>query len=148
MPSEPQIVFHGIDASPAATDAIRGRLGKCGQVFDRITALRVVGAKRSSRGHERHLCRVEIDAEVPGGLIAVNHKSGDRGAQEDLHVAIRDAFDAARRQLEAQTRRMRSVHGKTRAERHNGRFTGIVADDGDGFVLPPVTSRPVSSASA
>lgn len=52
MQSEPQIVFHGIGASPAATDAIRGRLRKSEKVFDRITALRVVLAKSSSRGHE------------------------------------------------------------------------------------------------
>ena len=48
-------------------------------------------------GHHRNGAPfdVRIDLRVPGKEIAVSHKQSD-----DLQVAIRDAFDAARRQLQ------------------------------------------------
>ncbi|KAB2884261.1 MAG: HPF/RaiA family ribosome-associated protein [Albidovulum sp.] len=133
MQTEPQIVFHGMDASPAVTGEIHARIGKLEQVFDRITSLRVVVEKRMARGHKGHLYQVAVDAEVPGGMIVVNRKPGDLGAHEDLHDAIRDAFDAARRQLEDHVRKTKGVHVKTHPERHHGRVTQVFADAGYGF---------------
>jgi ribosome-associated translation inhibitor RaiA len=45
---------------------------------------------------------VRIDLKVPGGEVAVN-----REHDEDIQVALRDAFDAARRQLEDYSREQR-----------------------------------------
>lgn len=134
MQTEPQIVFHGMDASPTITGEIRGRIGKLERVFDRITSLRVVVEKRSARGHKGHLYQVAVDAEVPGGVIVVNRKPGDLGAHEDLHVAIRDAFDAARRQLDDYVRKMKGLQVKSHPERHHGRVAQVFADDGYGFI--------------
>jgi ribosome-associated translation inhibitor RaiA len=43
---------------------------------------------------------VRIDLKVPGKEIVVN-----RDHDEDIYVALRDAFDVARRQLEDHARR-------------------------------------------
>jgi ribosome-associated translation inhibitor RaiA len=43
---------------------------------------------------------VHIDMTVPGSEIVVN-----RVANEDVYVAVRDAFDAAKRQLEDHARK-------------------------------------------
>lgn len=134
MQTEPQIAFHGMDAAPAVTGVIHAKIAKLEQVFDRITSLRVVVEKRTARGHKGHLYRVAVDAEVPGGMIVVNRKPGDLGAHEDLHVAIRDAFDAARRQLDGYVRKMKGIQVKAHPERHHGRVTQVSADDGYGFV--------------
>jgi ribosome-associated translation inhibitor RaiA len=45
---------------------------------------------------------VRLDIKVAGGEIAIN-----RDHDEDPFVAVRDAFDAARRKLEDHTRRQR-----------------------------------------
>jgi len=45
---------------------------------------------------------VRIDIGVPGSEIVVN-----RDHAEDVYVALRDAFDAAKRQLEDYARKMR-----------------------------------------
>jgi len=47
--------------------------------------------------HKRHGKQfvVRIDLKVPGGEIAVTHEH-----DEELEIALRDAFDAARRRLE------------------------------------------------
>ena len=43
---------------------------------------------------------------MPGKHLLVNRNHHDNHAHEDLHVAIRDAFDAARRQVQDQMRRL------------------------------------------
>lgn len=45
---------------------------------------------------------VRIDLKVPGAEIAVDHQH-----DEEVRVAVRDAFDAARRKLEDQLRKQR-----------------------------------------
>jgi hypothetical protein len=50
---------------------------------------------------------VRIDISVPDGEIVVSRDPGPREAHEDAFVAVRDAFRAARRQLEDRARRVR-----------------------------------------
>jgi hypothetical protein len=50
-----------------------------------------------------------VELAVPGGTIVVNREPGEDHAHEDLHVAIRDAFDAARRRLQDQMKRLDGV---------------------------------------
>jgi sigma 54 modulation/S30EA-like ribosomal protein len=60
------------------------------------------------RQHERgNLYEVRIDLAVPGEEIAVNREAPLHAQSRDVHVAIRDAFDAARRRLEDYVRRRR-----------------------------------------
>jgi hypothetical protein len=44
---------------------------------------------------------VRITLALPGRTLVVSEDPGEAGAHEDAHVTIRDAFLAARRQLEA-----------------------------------------------
>ena len=57
------------------------------------------------RGHHRQgrVCDVRIRITVPNEELVVENQPPD----EDVHVAIRNAFDAARRQLEDYARRRR-----------------------------------------
>ena len=45
---------------------------------------------------------VRLDIKVPGGELVVNHEHN-----ADAHVAVRDAFDAAKRKLQDYARRQR-----------------------------------------
>ena len=134
METEPQIVFHGMDSSPAVSSEIHEKIGKLEQVFDRMTSCRVVVEKRTSRGNKGHLYQVAVEAEVPGGMIVVNKKPGDLGAHEDLHGALRDSFNAARRQLDDYVRKMKGVHVKSHPEKHHGRVVRLFPDEGYGFI--------------
>ena len=59
---------------------------------------------------------VHIGVRVPGGEIAVT-----REHDEDVHVALRDAFDAARRRLEDYVREKRGdVKKKSGVRRARG----------------------------
>jgi len=90
-----RISLHGIRRSKTLSDAIREKAEKLDRYYSHITSCRVVLelAARHKRKGKQFTAR--IDLRVPGGEIVVNKEH-----DEDLQVALRDAFDAARRQLE------------------------------------------------
>lgn len=55
------------------------------------------------RGHEHlgeaRLFHAHIELSLPGGVVEANHERGDRPSHADAFVAVRDAFDAAKRRL-------------------------------------------------
>jgi len=65
---------------------------------------------------------------VPGDDIVVN-----RQAAEDPYVAVHEAFDAARRQLQDHARRRRGVV-KVHEEIPHGRVSKLFPDEGYGFL--------------
>jgi ribosomal subunit interface protein len=97
-----QISFHGLRRSDAVYATIRERAEKLERYYDRIMSCRVVvdlGARHKRQGRQ---FAVRIDLKVPGGEIAVT-----REHDEDLRIALRDAFDAVQRQLEDYARTQR-----------------------------------------
>ena len=97
-----RITFHGIPRSPAIVAAIREKAEKLEQFHDRIMSCAVVveiPGRHKRKGKE---FVVHIDLKVPKGEIAVS-----RDHHEDIQVALRDAFAAARRKLEDVARRKR-----------------------------------------
>jgi ribosomal subunit interface protein len=102
-----QISFNNMDPSPAIEARIRKKAEKLEQFHDRIVGCRVV--VEAPHRHQRHgkLYAVHIDLSVPGKDIFVGRAGPHDQAHEDVYVAIRDAFDAAGRQLQDHARRMR-----------------------------------------
>jgi ribosomal subunit interface protein len=99
-----QITFRHMDPSPALEARIRERADELDQFFDRITSCRVVVECANKRHQQGNLFEVRVDLTVPGREIVVGRDSGANHAHEDAHVAVRDAFDAARRLLEDHAR--------------------------------------------
>ena len=97
-----QITFRGMETSAAIDAAVRERAGKLEQFHPRIVSCRVVIEQPARHKHQGNQFVVHIDLKVPGGEIAVN-----REHHEDVYVALRDAFDAARRKLEDFAREQR-----------------------------------------
>ena len=85
--------------SPEIEAAIREKAAKLDHYFDRITSCRVVVEQPSQHKRHGNPFTVHLDIKVPGGEIAITHDH-----DEDLHVALHDAFDAARRKLEDHVR--------------------------------------------
>ena len=97
-----QISFHGVERSDALYNAIRDKLEKLERYYDRIVSCRVVLELDARHKHQGKQVTLRIDLKVPGDEIAVTREHG-----EDIQVALRDAFDAARRQLEDYARNQR-----------------------------------------
>jgi ribosome-associated translation inhibitor RaiA len=102
MPLTLQIVFRNMDASVSAEALVRQRAAELEHFSDRLGACRVVLDCVHRRQQQGRLYQVHIDLAAPGGQIMVTHDAGTNHANDDVNVAIRHAFDAARRQLQDQ----------------------------------------------
>jgi len=108
MPIQPvEIVFQNFASSPAVEARIRERAEKLDRFYDQIMGCRVAVEASHRRHHKGNLYHVRIDLTVPGEELVVSRVPDDKQAHEDIYVAIRDAFDAMRRQLEDYARRRR-----------------------------------------
>lgn len=105
-----QINFRGMETSPALETLIRDKAIKLEQFHPNVTACRVVVDKPHQHKQQGKHFIVSIDLTVPGSSIVANHAH-----HEDVNVALRDAFFAARRQLEEHAMRMRG-DGKRRLD--------------------------------
>lgn len=95
-----QVSFRGIDPSEFLEAEVRQRAEVLGRFSDRIIACKVVLEPSHKNHHKGNIYHVRIDLTVPGKEIVVSRDPGGNHAHEDMHVAIRDAFQAAKRQLE------------------------------------------------
>jgi ribosomal subunit interface protein len=97
-----QITLRDISHSDAVEQAVREKAEKLDQFYPQIMGCRVTVEMPGKHKHQGRQFAVRIDITVPGSEIVVN-----RERDEDVYVALRDGFDAARRQLEDYNRRQR-----------------------------------------
>ncbi len=129
-----QITFRHMDPSPALEARIRQRAEELDRFFDRITACHVTVECGNRRHQQGNVFEVRIDLTVPGAEIVVGRDSGANHAHEDAHVAVRDAFDAARRRLEDHVRDRRG-DVKRHAVPDHGRIARLLPDRDCGFIV-------------
>jgi len=111
-----QITFRHMDPSPALEARIRRKAGELDQFFGRITSCRVVVECRHRHHQQGKLFEVRVDLMLPGSQPVAGHNHAVDHAHEDAYAAVRDAFDAARRQVEDHVRATRdeTKHGGAR----------------------------------
>ncbi len=96
-----KVAFDGVEHSDAVEARVREEVEKLEQFHDRIVSASVVIAKPQRRHHKGDTFQVRIHVVVPEAPdIAVSREPAATGAHEDVYVTIRDAFKAARRQLQ------------------------------------------------
>ena len=132
MPAWLQITFRNVDASPTVEAKVRERAHELEQFFDRIVSCRVVieAPKRHRHGDLHH---VRVDLKIPGKEIVVKRDPAEHHAHEDIYVAIRDCFDAVRRQLEDHVRRQRGDVKAHEVPSH-GKIGRLIAEGHYGFI--------------
>lgn len=102
-----QITFRNLDRSEAMEAQIQKKAEKLDQVCDDIMGCRVMVEARHRNHHKGNLYHVRLDITVPERELVVSRDPQENHAHEDAYVAIRDAFEAARRQLEDYVHRRR-----------------------------------------
>jgi ribosomal subunit interface protein len=102
-----QIVFHNMPRSEAVEAKIRSRAENLEKYCDAIIGCRVAveAPHHHHRAGNQYLVRVEVT--VPGDTLVARREPDAHHAYTDVYVAIRDAFDTIRRQLEEYERRRR-----------------------------------------
>jgi ribosome-associated translation inhibitor RaiA/cold shock CspA family protein len=124
-----EISFKDMDPSPAIESDVRERAQKLALFHHRIVGCRVTVEAPHRHHRKGKLYNVRVDISVPGKDIFVGHTGPRNHAHEDVHVAIRDAFDAAARLLEDHVRRMRG-DVKTHQAPIHGRIVRLFEDHG------------------
>ncbi len=123
-----QITARNLDLSEADREKIREKAEKLNTYYEQIMHCRVLVEVPHRHHREGILYNVRIDMTVPGSELIVK-----REPNEDIDVAIRDAFDAARRQLEDFARRHRGAV-KHHEEIPHARISALFPDKGYGFL--------------
>ena len=95
-----QIAFVGTTASEPPRAEVHAWLAKLGLLTASMTEGRVV-IEAVDQDHKERRYRVRMDLTMPHGVVSVGHDHPNNGAHEDIYVAIRNAFRAGRRELEA-----------------------------------------------
>lgn len=105
MEMQVEIAFRGMTSSPAVESFIRTWVAKLEAVYDRIERCDVVVEAPHLRHRQGNQYRVRVTMSVPGGQLVVSRDPGPDESHQDVYVAVRDTFHAARRQLEDHVRR-------------------------------------------
>lgn len=102
MKTELHILFRGTDASEAVKASIQKFVSKLEEIAQDLMACRVYVELEQKHQHQGRPFGVRIDLTLPSHEIAIN-----KVHNEDVYVALRDAFHAAKRQLQRLTEERR-----------------------------------------
>ena len=103
-----QITFRHMETSPAVETRVRELADHLGVFSDRIQTCRVVVDSPHRHHHQGKVFAVKVQLVLPGEDVVVDMERPQRDGHEDVYVVLRDAFDAAKRQLQ---QRMASLRG-------------------------------------
>lgn len=150
MLTPPTITFKGINSSSSLEAEIRRHIGVLDSYNGSLIGCRVV-IERSRHHQSGNHFHVGIDISLPGEEIVVSHEptllstalaaEADKVTKEieldrehkHVAVAIRDAFDVAKRKLQSTTERHRG-EVKAGPDRVPGRVVRLFANEGYGFL--------------
>lgn len=102
-----QITFRHMEPSPALETRIRELAARLERFSTHIMRCHVVVEPPAHHQHQGLLHDFRMSITLPDGEIAIRHAHPADHAHEDPYVALRDAFRAARRQLEDYERKRR-----------------------------------------
>jgi cold shock CspA family protein len=149
-----QITFRNVVSTEKIREEIQSRARKLERFYSPITSCRVLveaPARHRQKGYSFH---IRIDLTVPEGEIVVKREptlyplekdlggerqrkgTETRPERKHLQVAIREAFDAARRRLQDHARKIR-VDVKTHEPIPEGRVARILPVEGYGYIETP-----------
>ena len=109
MTDEFQVMYHNIDQTDAISEAVQKRITKLERFCDQIINGRVVLDCPHNNHHKGKVYSVSLEIHTSSLEVRVNQEQHDNHAHEDLYVAIRDAFNAAERQLKSVDKKHRST---------------------------------------
>jgi hypothetical protein len=133
-----ELAFHGLDHSDWAETEIRKRVGKLVRLHDRMTAVRVRVELEGRQHRTGNLFVVRIEMRLPGSADLVvsqePHRAKQKYREPTLRTAIRDAFEAAERQL-LDTKRQMNGDVRSHEAEMRGQISQLFPDQDRGFLI-------------
>jgi ribosome-associated translation inhibitor RaiA/cold shock CspA family protein len=132
------IGFHNMDPSPKIEQEIRQRVEKLERRYSNLIGCRVTVEALHNQHRTGNLHEVHITLSVPGRDLVVSrepHRAKDRYARPDIQTSLRDAFEAAARQLESYKGSKRVDTSGPSGSALSGQITQLLPDADHGFIL-------------
>jgi len=131
-----QVSFRHMEHSAALEALIQDKAARLEHFADQLLSCRVVVEPAGKHHQHGNQYAVRLDLTVPGEEIVVTREPGEHTEYRDIQVALRDAFDAACRQLEDHVRRRRGQVKALETVPH-ARVSKLFPDEGYGFLETP-----------
>ena len=136
MPVPLEISFRRVDPAAGVRESVAAHLAQLERFCRFVLHCRVMVEAPHPRRRTGVVHHVRIELSVPGRRIVVRRDPPAHQEHEDLGVAIRDAFHAARRQLQDYVRERRHLVKVHEAPPH-GRVQRVFGAEGYGFLATP-----------
>jgi ribosomal subunit interface protein len=107
MQTPTQVTFRDMDVSDALEARCWKEASKLEKYFDGIVGCHVTIAESHHRHRQGNMVEIRINLFVPGRELVVNREPTEHQEDEDAEVAIREAFDRMKRQLQDYVRKLR-----------------------------------------
>ena len=104
--NEVQVTFRNIAVSRGIEGLAREKAAKLQRFFPRLQSCHVVVESANHKGGRNATYHVRIDVTVPGAELVANHEPAGN-VHDDAYLAVRDAFDIMRRQIQDYAQRLR-----------------------------------------
>ena len=133
-----EIAFHNMDSSPSLEADIRTRVDKLEKRYGRLIGCRVSVEKLHNSRRTGNVFEVHVVMSVPGRDLAVSrepNKAKQKYANPDAWTSVRDAFEAAEKQLESFKQARREDTTAPTAHAMAGQVTLIEPGTDHGFIL-------------
>ena len=134
MQSPPNVVFRNLDPSPAIEEHIHRRIAELEKYHSGIIACNVTVIAEKQKHVTGREFKVNLFLSVPGPDIHISRSVGRSQAEEDVNLAIHEAFDAARRSLKEQERKMGGQEVKHHPPVLHGKIDRLFEGEGYGFI--------------
>jgi cold shock CspA family protein/ribosome-associated translation inhibitor RaiA len=131
-----QVSFRHMEHSEAIEALIREKVAKLDASPDHIMGCRVVVEPAGKHHEHGNLYQVRIDITVPDEEIVVVREPSQHTEYKNINIAVRDAFDSARRRLEDYVRRRRRSVKVLETAPH-ARVSQLFPRKGYGFLTTP-----------
>ena len=129
-----EVTFEHCESSPEIWAEIAKQAKRLEKFGPLVTSCRVAIGRPNARRRSGDLFAVHLHIALPERKdVVVDRTHGDAPEREHALVAIREAFDAAVRQVEEAAREMRGPI-KTRLAQAHGRVTKFLAGEDCGFI--------------
>jgi ribosome-associated translation inhibitor RaiA len=118
-----EVKFRHMPSSETIEASVREHAAKLDRFHPHLTSCRVMIEALHAGHHDGTAFHVRIDVTVPDHELVATSESPPQRSHEDVHVAVREAFDAIRRELQhdAQLRRGDVKAHEPRAEAPAGK---------------------------
>lgn len=129
------VTFRNLEPSPTVEAQVRERAADLEKFHPRIVGCDIVVEAPEKRKVSGRDILVRLKISVPGPDIQVSRRVGIAKSDENVRLAVHEAFDAARRLLEDQVRQMAPERVKQHPPVLHGRIDRLFEGEGYGFIV-------------